>query len=237
MSKLEILPIPTMLDDMPNDKNIAIIVAAGSGSRFGGDQPKQYLNVSGKEVLSFSVESFSSHPLISQTIIVCSNDYMDHVLKSYPNCIVVTGGETRQDSVHNGLAACPADTAKVLVHDAARPLIPKSLINDSLNALDEFDGVAPVIQPSDSMILLEADGVKNLRRDQLRIVQTPQCFRFEVLSQAHGSGLVDTDEIGLVRQAIPEAALTFIDGHPMSMKITHASDLDLIDRYLNEDLG
>lgn len=222
---------------MPNGENTAIIVAAGSGSRFGGKRPKQFLELEGKEVLAYSVDTFFEHPDIQTTVIVCSHDYHAQISRSYPDCRVVEGGATRQDSVHNGLAVCPEGTGAVLVHDAARPLIPQGLIDACLSALDHFDGVAPVIEPSDSMIFLEDDRVQNLERDRIRIVQTPQCFRYDILRAAHAAGLVDTDEIGLVRQALPEASLTFVSGHPMTMKITSSRDLEIIRPFLNEYRG
>ncbi|MCF7808991.1 MAG: 2-C-methyl-D-erythritol 4-phosphate cytidylyltransferase [Candidatus Marinimicrobia bacterium] len=219
---------------MPKGSNTAIIVAAGSGSRFGGDLPKQYLTLNQREVLSYSVEAFQNHPDVHTTIIVCAEPYFSRVKEAYPSCEVVIGGKTRQASVHNGLKACPAGTAHVLVHDAARPLIPSGLIDRCLKALETFDGVAPVIQPSDSMVLLEHDQFTNLSRDQLRIVQTPQCFQFDVLVQAHASGQVDTDEIGLIKQTLPSARLTLIEGAVMMLKITQRSDLRMLADFLKE---
>ena len=221
-----------MLQDMQNGKNSAIIVAAGSGSRFGTEIPKQFLSLNGVEILSLSLHSFLNHPAIDEVIIVTSAAFLDGVKSRYPACQVVLGGSTRQDSVFNGLNACSKDTEIVLVHDAARPLIPKRIIDACLEKLVDFDGVAPAIMPADSMVRIEADGFSNLHRGDLRIVQTPQCFKADVLMNAHTRGITDTDEMGLVKQAIPTARLGFVEGVTASMKITSAADLEMIRFYL-----
>ncbi len=223
-----------MLNDMHGNRNTAIIVAAGSGSRLPSEIPKQYLKLRDVELLAYSVQTFLSHAHIDQVVIVTSNDYLKHVTVHYPQCTVVMGGETRQDSVFNGLNACLPDTEIVLVHDAARPLIPKRIIDDCLSGLQTLDGVAPAIMPVDSMVEMVDSGFRNLQRDSLRIIQTPQCFHLNILKQAHNSGKVDTDEMGLVKQANPQARLGFVAGAPETMKVTRAHDLEIIELYLRD---
>lgn len=223
-----------MLQDMQKRKNIAIIVAAGSGTRFGDDRPKQFLKLQGREILDYSVTSFSNHPLIHEVIIVTSQTHFNHVTQAYPNCLVTLGGASRQESVSNGLKVCPQEAVHVLVHDAARPLVPSKLIDSCLQALEDYDGVAPAIKPVDSMVTLTEDSFEALSREALRIVQTPQCFRTDILKEAHASDILDTDEMGLVKQAIPTAKLTLINGAPETMKITRSSDLFLIERFLKD---
>ncbi len=222
-----------MLNDMSRKINTAIIVAAGSGSRLASDTPKQFLKLHDVEILSYSVQSFLAHPQIDSVIIVTSAEYLDHVIHEYPDCKVVLGGSTRQDSVFNGLEACNTDTDNVMIHDAARPLIPSRVIDECLSSLEKHDGVAPAILPADSMVHLEDSGFSNLKRDSLRIVQTPQCFHLDILKAAHASGNIDTDEIGLVKQSNPLARLCFIDGAAESMKVTRPIDLDIIEKYLD----
>lgn len=221
-----------MLDDMQHQKNTAIIVAAGSGSRLGSNIPKQFLKLQGRDILSYSVKSFLDHPRVDDVVIVTSQDYLDSVTETYSNCNVVLGGETRQDSVFNGMQACSPDTSIVLVHDAARPLIPHTIIDACISKLETYEGVAPAIEPSDSMVLLGDGGFSNLNRADLRIIQTPQCFRLDTLRAAHASGNVDTDEIGLVKQSNPRARLDFVKGAPETMKVTRPIDLKIIERYL-----
>jgi 2-C-methyl-D-erythritol 4-phosphate cytidylyltransferase len=222
-----------MLNDMLGKRNTAIIVAAGSGSRLANETPKQFLKLKGLEILAYSVQSFSVHPDIHEVIIVISKDYLTHAKSQYPNCNVVVGGKTRQDSVYNGLQACSAETDIVLIHDAARPLIPSRVIDSCLSKLKTFDGVAPAVTPVDSMIQLNASGFRNLERDTLRIIQTPQCFHMDILTSAHASGKVDTDEIGLVKQSHPQARIALVDGAPETMKVTRPMDLEIIEKYLD----
>lgn len=221
-----------MLDDMQKGINSAIIVAAGSGSRFGSQIPKQFLLLNGVEVLAWSVHAFLNHPAIAEVIIVTSQPYLEGVKSRYPDCQVVLGGSTRQESVFNGLSAINTETEIALVHDAARPIIPDHIIDACLQKLGKFDGVAPAITPADSMVKIEADGFSNLNRAELRIVQTPQCFKASLLKNAHTTGIIDTDEMGLVKQAFPSARLGFVEGVPDTMKITSASDLKMVEMYL-----
>ncbi len=220
------------MNDMKQPRNAAIIVAAGFGSRMGAEMPKQFLKLEGKEILSYSVQSFSEHPAIHEVIIVTSTEFQIEVANRYPECQVVLGGKTRQDSVFNGLQACDDNTGLVLVHDAARPLVPRQVIGACLEKLERFDGVAPAITPVDSMIQMDDQNFVNLDRNALRIVQTPQCFRRQILLKAHATGMIDTDEVGLVKQAMPEATLTFIKGASETMKITRPEDVDIATIYL-----
>jgi len=224
-----------MLNDMTKSNNTAIIVAAGIGSRLSSDIPKQYLKLKDVEILAYSVRSFKAHPEIDEVIIVTSANYLEHVSKEYPECNVVKGGATRQDSVFKGLQACSPDTHIVLVHDAARPLIPSRVIDRCLSSLEKYEGVAPALKPVDSMIQLDDSGFRNLRRENLRIIQTPQCFHIDILRAAHASGIIDTDELGLVKQSNPQVRLGFIEGEPQLMKLTSSRDFDLIKLYLSKE--
>jgi 2-C-methyl-D-erythritol 4-phosphate cytidylyltransferase len=220
-----------MLNDMNAPENTAIIVAAGSGSRFDPEKPKQFLLLAGREILSYSVQTFLDHPKVDQVIIVTAAAYLDHVATAYPDCQVVPGGPNRQDSVLNGLNACSPATEIVLIHDAARPLIPVRVIDDCLKKLETFDGTAPAIRSVNTIVQLKADGFQNLERENLRIVQTPQCFHLAVLRQAYTSGKSDTDEMGLVKQTVPAARLGYIEGAPETLKVTTPEDLILLEFY------
>ncbi|MCF7825294.1 MAG: 2-C-methyl-D-erythritol 4-phosphate cytidylyltransferase [Candidatus Marinimicrobia bacterium] len=221
-----------MLKDMTGSFNTAIVVAAGSGSRLTSEIPKQFLKLRGLEILAYSVQAFLAHPKINEVIIVTSKHYLEHVAREYPNCQIVPGGETRQDSVFNGLSACSANTDIVLVHDAARPLIPARVIDECLFRLQTLDGVAPAVRPVDSMVEIGETSFRNLQRDSLRIIQTPQCFHFNILRDAHDSGKIDTDEMGLVKQSNPKARLGFVDGAPETIKVTRSIDLDIVEMFL-----
>ena len=223
-----------MLSDMTKKLNTAIIVAAGSGSRLSSEIPKQFLKLRAAEILSYSVQTFLTHPQIDDVIIVASGEYLEHVQKRYPKCKVVRGGATRQDSVQNGLNACSSDTHIVLIHDAARPLLPARVIDDCLAKLKTLDGVAPTLQPVNSMVELTNSGYRSLPRHDLRIMQTPQCFHINILKAAHASTYTATDELALVKQHDPQARLGFVEGAPENIKVTRQIDLEIIETYLRK---
>ena len=103
--------------------NSAVIVAGGSGNRFGSKIPKQFIKIDGQEILAFSVKTFLEHPEIDEVIIVSHLEWIKIVSENYSDCKVVEGGKRRQDSSLNGIRATSENTENVLIHDAARPFI------------------------------------------------------------------------------------------------------------------
>ena len=205
--------------------NSAIIVAAGIGTRFGGNIPKQFVKIDGKEILSFSVNTFKIHPQIDEVIIVCHNKWMDHVSTYYPDCIIVEGGVRRQDSSLNGIKAVSSQSLNVLIHDAARPFVSNEIITNCLAALKKADGSAPVMDISNSLIQVEKERTTHVDRSKIKEVQTPQCFEKEFILQVLTAETEGTDEIGMVLKTFSDSRLEFITGSPMNNKIT--SNLDL----------
>ena len=129
----------------------AIILAAGNSSRFGGDTPKQFLKINRKLLIDFCISEFKSIPSINKIIIVTSKKYYKKMKNIYTDCIITIGGKTRKESSYNGLIACPKNTKKVLIHDAARVLIKKSLIIKCIKKLDSFDAVTLGIPVKDTI--------------------------------------------------------------------------------------
>ena len=207
--------------------NSAIIVAGGSGLRFGGAIPKQFIKIDGQEILSFSVHTFSTHPQIQEIIIVCHPDWKKHVITNYPGCIVVEGGQRRQDSSLEGVRAVSSESEHVLIHDAVRPFVDKKIISDCLSALENADGSAPIIKASNSLIQLEKEKATYMDRSIIREVQTPQCFRKELIREALSSDIEGTDDIGIVLRLFPESKLRFIPGNRANFKITTERDLQV----------
>ena len=207
--------------------NSAVIVAGGAGFRFGGDIPKQFFKINGQEILSFSVNTFLDHPQINEVIIVCHPDWKKHVITNYPNCIVVEGDQRRQDSSMKGVSVVSDESEHVLIHDAVRPFVSKKIISDCLSALENSDGAAPIMNVSNSLIQLEKEKATYVDRSQIREVQTPQCFRKELISEALSSDIEGTDDIGIVLRFFPESKLRFIPGNKDNFKITTAMDLQL----------
>ena len=213
--------------------NSAIIVAGGSGFRFGGDIPKQFIKIDGQEILSFSVHTFSTHPQIQEIIIVCPPDWKKHVITNYPECIVVEGGQRRQDSSLEGVRAVSSESEYVLIHDAVRPFVNKKIISDCLSALENAEGSAPIIKTSNSLIQLEKEQATYMDRSKIREVQTPQCFQKELIREALSSDIEGTDDIGIVLRLFPESKLRFIPGNRDNFKITTEMDLQVATQIFN----
>ena len=209
--------------------NSAVIVAGGNGSRFGGDIPKQFYKLNGKEILSYSVSTFCKHPQIDEVVIVCHSDWIEHVKSKYPECIVTVGGKRRQDSSLNGVMTTSHKTEIVLIHDAARPFVSETIITDCLAVLENCDGSAPILDSPDSLIEWDGKSTFRINRSDIKIVQTPQCFRKKLILKVLPTDIEGTDEIGMVLKTFPDSRLEFIKGSSLNNKIT--TDLDL--HYLN----
>jgi 2-C-methyl-D-erythritol 4-phosphate cytidylyltransferase / 2-C-methyl-D-erythritol 2,4-cyclodiphosphate synthase len=206
----------------------AIIVAAGSGSRAGDGLPKQYRMVAGKPMLRHSVEAFSQHPDIEHIIVVIGEGQLEHakdVLSGLTISSYVLGGETRRDSVHNGLKHTDADN--VLIHDAARPFLTSRIITDLITALKTYPGAVPALPIIDS-IASSSDGStlsESASRDGLWRIQTPQAFRYDAILDAHkrwDSAREATDDARMAMAAGYDVAI--VTGDEQLAKYTFASD-------------
>ena len=190
-----------------------IVVAAGSGSRFGG--PKQYEPLAGRPVLEWSLAA--ARAVSDGVVLVVPPD--DE--RAPGGDVVVAGGSTRSASVRNGLAAVPPDAAVIVVHDAARPLAGIDLFQRVIDAvLDGADGALCAVPVTDT-IRQVGGGVVD--REQLLAVQTPQAFRAEALRAAHAAGADATDDAALVEAA--GGVVVTVPGSPTNIKITNPSDV------------
>ena len=200
-------------------RTVALIVAAGTGSRAGGAVPKQYANVAGKPLIAHAYAAFAAHPSVDEVVIVIAAGAQDHALAALGPVRTIVGGPTRRDSVARGLAAIDVD--RVLVHDAARPFVPADVIDRVLAALDAHDGAMPVLAVADTLF---RDGAV-VPRDGLSRVQTPQGFRVASLRSAHAgwpAGAEATDDAQMVRRLGGSVAL--VQGDAMLDKVTHPQD-------------
>ena len=209
---------------------MALVVAAGSGSRAGGGEalPKQYRRLAGKAVLAHAVTRLR-HPRVDRIRVVIGAGHEElyrSAVGALPLPIPTVGGATRRESVRNGLDAIAAEggAARVLIHDAARPFLPASVIDRLLDALDDHVGAVPVLPVVDTL----AGGGDRLGdvvpRERLVRVQTPQAFRFADIFRAHESwsGPEPTDDAQMARAA--GIAVAIVDGDPMLDKLTYESD-------------
>lgn len=217
-----------------------VIVAGGSGARMGTAIPKQFLDLCGKPVLYHTIKAFADAVPGAHLILVlpaAQMSYAQIVLRHFEARIdieLVSGGDTRYASVQAGLASIPAG-AIVLVHDGVRPLISAALIQASIQKAGENGSAIPVISAVDSMRMVVDDGAMSLpiNRSNVRIVQTPQAFKAEVILPAFKAAYNEkfTDEATVVEYS--GQRVFFIDGERHNIKITTPEDLVIAEALMN----
>ena len=196
----------------------AIVVAAGTGERFGG--PKQLMPLGVRRVLDYSVDAAVAS--CDGVVLVLASG----VSNDRPDVCRVEGGPTRSDSVRAGLAAVPTDAEIVVVHDAARPLADRAMFERVVSAVrDGADGAVPGLPIADTVKEVRDDVVvATIPRDALVTVQTPQAFRASVLRAAHASGDDGTDDAALVEAT--GGRVVVVPGMVDNFKITAPADLE-----------
>ena len=205
--------------------NSAVIVAGGNGTRLGLDSPKQFHSLCGKEILSYSVETFLNHSNIQEVIVVAHDDWINHVRKNYPQCISVTAGKRRQDSSLKGVLATNINSENILIHDAARPFVSAKIISDCISALENSSASAPILDSTNSLIELNERQISYVNRDNIKIVQTPQSFKRSLIINMLNSGNDGTDEIGILLKYNANETIIFVEGNSKNFKITTPADL------------
>jgi 2-C-methyl-D-erythritol 4-phosphate cytidylyltransferase/2-C-methyl-D-erythritol 2,4-cyclodiphosphate synthase len=208
----------------------AIVVAAGKGVRAGGALPKQFAPLCGKPMFEHSVGALSSHPDVTDIVVVIGNGQEDRVRRkpvesvNYVN--FVTGGAERRDSVRAGLESLVGTgVTRVLIHDAARPFLPAAVIDALLAALDHAPGAVPVLPVADTLAQGDTALGDNVPRAGLNRIQTPQAFHFDAILAAHRAWPADeeaTDDAQMLRRMGQDVML--VPGDPMLEKITHPAD-------------
>jgi 2-C-methyl-D-erythritol 4-phosphate cytidylyltransferase len=226
-------------------KNLAIILAGGTGNRIEGDLPKQFLTLAGKTILQHSIEKFETHPYIDHIFLVIHGEFLNNageiVRKSGHKKVVkiLKGGQTRQESSRIGVtAAAPGEYENVLVHDAARPFVSKKIIDDILTALNTYAAVNIAISSPDTIIEINHKNlVKNVPdRKYLRRVQTPQGFKWDLIQKAHQLALEKgitnaTDDCSLIL-TFKLADTYVVEGSPLNIKITYPLDIQIAEKFL-----
>ncbi len=212
----------------------AIIVAAGRGTRAGGDVPKQWRALSGRRVADWSVEAFTAHPGIARVVLVLHSDDLGQA-EGFSDVIVALGGASRDASVRAGLEALAADPPDlVLIHDVARPLVPRTVIDRVIAALEHSAGAAPALAVTDALWRGEAGKVAGTQdREGLYRAQTPQGFRYKAIldaHRAHSGGAADDVEVA--RAAGLDVAI--VAGDEANMKITGPEDFARAERMMGE---
>lgn len=199
-------------------RTAALIVAAGQGTRSGSVVPKQFAPIGGRPMIEWSHAALAAHPGIDAVLVAIGDGQQGYVRgKDW-----VLGGETRRDSVRNGLVVL-GDHDRILVHDAARPFLPAAVIDRLLAALDTHDGATPVLPVADTLARGAATLGDIVPRDGLNRIQTPQAFHVASLREAHARWQGEaTDDTQMVRALGGTVAL--VQGDAMLEKVTYPED-------------
>jgi 2-C-methyl-D-erythritol 4-phosphate cytidylyltransferase/2-C-methyl-D-erythritol 2,4-cyclodiphosphate synthase len=218
-------------------RTFALIVGAGSGTRAhagAGRPPKQYAPLAGKPALRWSVETFARHPAIDAVRVVIREPDRGlclAALDGLPVGVPIFGGDTRQESVRNGLEAIAGEAPdRVLIHDSARPFTSAAVISRVVSALDQSDAAAPFLPVTDTLRRRSGDSYEPVARDGLFRAQTPQGFRFGGILEAHRRFATTevTDDVALAERA--GLSFTAVPGDERNIKLTTADDIDFAGR-------
>lgn len=211
----------------------ALLLAAGTGTRFGAAVPKQFCSLLGKPVLRHAAEALLAEGLVGRLLPVGEAAPIIAALSGLPHDPPVPGGATRQASVRAGLEALAADPPDVvLIHDGARPLVPRGTIPALLAALQRHPGAIPALPVADTLKRGEAGAIAaTIPRAGLFRAQTPQAFRFGAILAVHRAATAEaTDDAGLLEAAGLPVAL--VDGSERNLKITRPEDLPRMEREM-----
>jgi 2-C-methyl-D-erythritol 4-phosphate cytidylyltransferase len=201
----------------------AIVVAGGSGARFGDSVPKQFLELGGVRLIDWALAA--ARAACGGVVAVLPGTYPDASFAGGATAVV--GGTTRSASVRAGLAAVPGEAAVIVVHDAARPLAEPALFERVIAAVRTgADGAVPALPVADTIKRVDEDTglvLETLDRSALRAIQTPQAFAADVLRRAHAESGEATDDAALVEAA--GGRVVVVEGDPANLKITRPDDL------------
>jgi 2-C-methyl-D-erythritol 4-phosphate cytidylyltransferase len=237
-------------------RTVAVVLAAGSGLRFGSGVPKQLQLLGGTTVLERCVRAFAEAPGVDEVLVVTGAELTGPV-RSQVGALakladVIEGGVARTDSTRRAIgwlrtrsqAADPDSDWKVLFHDAARPLVDQRIIAACVDALDTWDAVGVVVPTADTIVQLSGGAFgRVLPRDSLGRCQTPQGFRLSLISRAYALAAADpgfadipaTDDCGVVLRYLPDVPVGAVQGSERNLKITYPTDLAIAEALL--DLG
>lgn len=221
--------------------NTAIIAAAGSGSRFASEIPKQFVEILGKPLVVHTLERFAACSSVDAIVLVLPKDRMEQLsewnISIGKPLTVVSGGPTRAESVRKGLAAVDERTEIVAVHDAARPLVSCEAIVRTIDAAGKFGAACLVAKIADSIKLVENGKIRrSVDRESLRRALTPQAFKLDILRRAFDEDNFDpnaTDEASLVEQLEYYSDIVAVEGNSRNIKITQPEDLIIAEALLS----
>lgn len=225
-------------------ETIAIIPAGGTGSRIGLNIPKQFYKIKGKELIAYTVEVFQKSREVDKIIIPAPKEYfklLEVIKKKYrfsKITAIVEGGRERQDSVYNALMADKINADDLIaVHDAARPLLSKELLQKVLLAAKEKGNGVLAVKARDTLALGDKQIISYQDRDMMYYLQTPQVFKYSDLLDAFNcakkENFTGTDESMLIQRT--GRKVNIVESSYVNFKITTPEDLQMFKRFVSED--
>jgi ribitol-5-phosphate 2-dehydrogenase (NADP+) / D-ribitol-5-phosphate cytidylyltransferase len=223
-------------------RSVAVVLAGGSGERVGLRLPKQLLKVAGKPLLEHTLEVFETSPDVDEIIVLMLPGWTEDAEKIVRNAgfgkvtRILDGGTSRDETSRLAIAAAGDGEAKMLFHDAVRPLLDHRIIADCVNALDTFAAVDVAIPSADTIIVVDDGIITDIpKRDRLQRGQTPQAFRLSTIRRAYELAAKDpqftpTDNCTVVLRYLPDVPITVVEGSERNMKVTYPIDVFLADQ-------
>jgi 2-C-methyl-D-erythritol 4-phosphate cytidylyltransferase len=224
-------------------RRAALITAGGKGLRMGRDRPKQYIPLKGMAMLTRSLMAFSNHEMVDEIVLtvprgdeeICAGFFPPQGPTKVP-IRIVTGGETRQESVWNGLQYLK-NSDLVAIHDAARPLVSGRIIRETFVAAQMEGAAIAAVRVRDTVKRTRGEIIETVPRDDLWLAHTPQTFKTPIIMEAHQraleSGLKATDDASLVEDM--KLPVRLVPDEERNIKITAAGDLYMAELFLKED--
>jgi len=225
-------------------KNIAVILAGGTGSRFGLDIPKQFAKLAGKSIIEHTINNFQKHNRIDEICIVIHPDWIEKIeeiiLKNNFTKVkkILKGGKERKDSSLSAIESYSIeyDEINLLFHDAVRPFVSNKIIDECINKLNNYNAIDVAIPAVDTIIEVKDRVIKNIpNRENMMQGQTPQCFKLSTIKKAYEIANKDknfkpTDDCGIVKKYLPEEKIYVVNGSIENIKITHSQDIFIADK-------
>jgi ribitol-5-phosphate 2-dehydrogenase (NADP+) / D-ribitol-5-phosphate cytidylyltransferase len=225
-------------------RNVAVVLAGGTGTRVGLSIPKQLIKIAGKPIIEHTIAAMQQSPLIDEIVVMMAPGYLDEVREivrrgEYDKVSqILEGADSRNDTTAAALAALGEEECNVLLHDAVRPLVSQTIIAANVDALQTYSAVDTAIPSADTVIqVAPGDGqmADVLPRHLLRRGQTPQSFRLSTIRAAYANAASDpeftaTDDCTVVLRYLPEVPIAVVSGHERNMKVTEPIDVYIADK-------
>lgn len=225
--------------------NIAIILAAGSGTRMGSKTPKQFIEIEGKTLMEYSISAFEQNDNIDEIAVVTKEEFFplveSFIEKNGFRKVrkLLKGGKERYDSSLAAINAYTNDDDKLFLHDCVRAGVSQNIINECARGLEKYDAIEIGVEPTDTVVGIDEDGcITDIPvRSMLRNAQTPQCFRRGTIKRAFDIALQDpdfkaTDDCGVVHKYLPEVKIFVAKGEQENFKVTFPEDIERFRKML-----